>query len=165
MYLLDANVFIQAKNRYYDPAFCPAFWDYIEQLYNNGKVFSIDKVKDEIMEGHDDLLVWIRQLNNDFFIKTDESVIDQFGKINNWLYQQSYQASAIQSFQEDAYYYLIARTLANKETVIVTQEVVSDSKKKAKIPNVCIGLEIQYCSTFQMLRREKAKFILDNTGS
>lgn len=26
-YLLDANVFIQAKNRHYGFDFCPAFWD------------------------------------------------------------------------------------------------------------------------------------------
>ena len=26
-YLLDANVFIEAKNRYYGFDFCPAFWD------------------------------------------------------------------------------------------------------------------------------------------
>ena len=28
-YLLDANVFIQAKNLYYGFDFCPAFWDWL----------------------------------------------------------------------------------------------------------------------------------------
>mgnify|MGYP006298525777 CR=1 FL=1 len=28
-YLLDANVFIEAKNRYYGMDFCPAFWDWL----------------------------------------------------------------------------------------------------------------------------------------
>jgi hypothetical protein len=28
-YLLDANVFIQAKNLYYGLDFCPAFWDWL----------------------------------------------------------------------------------------------------------------------------------------
>lgn len=28
-YLLDANVFIQAKNLHYGFDFCPAFWDWL----------------------------------------------------------------------------------------------------------------------------------------
>ena len=28
-YLLDANVFIQAKNLHYGLDFCPAFWDWL----------------------------------------------------------------------------------------------------------------------------------------
>jgi hypothetical protein len=28
-YLLDSNVFIQAKNLHYGFDFCPAFWDWI----------------------------------------------------------------------------------------------------------------------------------------
>ena len=30
-YLLDANVFIQAKNLHYGMDFCPAFWDWLIQ--------------------------------------------------------------------------------------------------------------------------------------
>ena len=30
-YLLDTNVFIQAKQLYYAPDFCPAFWDWLVQ--------------------------------------------------------------------------------------------------------------------------------------
>lgn len=29
-YLLDANVFIQAKNLQYGFDFCPAFWDWLD---------------------------------------------------------------------------------------------------------------------------------------
>lgn len=44
-YLLDANVFIQAKNLHYGFDFCPAFWDWLVQNNINGQVFSIDKVR------------------------------------------------------------------------------------------------------------------------
>jgi len=40
-YLLDANVFIQAKNLYYGFDFCPAFWDWLVEWNTDGKVFSI----------------------------------------------------------------------------------------------------------------------------
>ena len=47
-YLLDANVFIQAKRLHYGMDFCPAFWRWLEQENVAGRVFSIEKVADEL---------------------------------------------------------------------------------------------------------------------
>ena len=41
-YLLDSNVFIQAKNLHYGLDFCPAFWDWLIEQNNEKKVFSIE---------------------------------------------------------------------------------------------------------------------------
>ena len=54
-YLLDANVFIQAKNLHYGLDFCPAFWQWLIDGHADGRVFSIDKVADEIAAGADEL--------------------------------------------------------------------------------------------------------------
>jgi len=35
------------------------------------------------------------------------------------------------------------------------------STKKIKIPNACIGLGIKFMTPYQMLRREKARFVLE----
>ena len=48
-YLLDANVFIGAKNLHYGFDFCPAFWDWIIANNASGGVFSIEKVSDEVV--------------------------------------------------------------------------------------------------------------------
>ena len=34
-YLLDANIFIQAKNLHYGMDFCPAFWDFLIKVILN----------------------------------------------------------------------------------------------------------------------------------
>ena len=57
-YLLDANVFIQAKNLHYGFDFCPAFWDWLIENNRTGKVFSIEKVGDELEAGDDALATW-----------------------------------------------------------------------------------------------------------
>ena len=57
-YLLDANVFIQAKNLHYGLDFCPAFWDWLIAHNGAGRVFSIEKVGDEIEAGADELATW-----------------------------------------------------------------------------------------------------------
>ena len=43
-YLLDTNIFIQAKNEYYGFDLCPGFWDWLERQNKVGQVwlFGID---------------------------------------------------------------------------------------------------------------------------
>ena len=74
-YLLDANVFIQAKNLHYGLDFCPAFWEWL--IFNNSekRVFSIEKVGDEINAGADELAVWAQDRGSDFFLKPDSSIL------------------------------------------------------------------------------------------
>jgi hypothetical protein len=54
-YFLDANVFISAKNLHYGLDFCPAFWEWLAVANSEGKLFSIEKVADELDAGEDDL--------------------------------------------------------------------------------------------------------------
>jgi hypothetical protein len=37
-YLLDANVFVQAKNLHYGLDFCPAFWEWLVLMNDQGLV-------------------------------------------------------------------------------------------------------------------------------
>jgi len=43
-YLLDANVFIQASRLHYGMDFCSAFWDWLREQHEAGRVFSIEKI-------------------------------------------------------------------------------------------------------------------------
>jgi len=47
-YLLDSNVFIEAKNKYYQFSLCPGFWDWLIRENANGKIFSHDGVLNEL---------------------------------------------------------------------------------------------------------------------
>jgi len=42
-YLLDANVFIQAKNLHYGLDFCPAFWEWLIAQNEAKRVYSIER--------------------------------------------------------------------------------------------------------------------------
>jgi hypothetical protein len=70
-YLLDANVFIQAKNLHYGLDFCPAFWDWLIEANIASTVFSIEKVGDEVEAGGDDLSTWAAARGPGFFLKPD----------------------------------------------------------------------------------------------
>ena len=73
-YLLDSNVFIQAKNLRYGFDFCPAFWDWIDVEHEAGRVASIEKVRGELVGGDDDLADWAKVRPNSFFVAPDAAV-------------------------------------------------------------------------------------------
>lgn len=158
-YLLDANVFIQAKNLHYGLDFCPAFWQWLIDSHDGGRVFSIDKVAEEIATGADELTQWTQDHGGGLFRKTDAAVAAQFGKVSSWVMEQQYEEAAINTFFQVADFYLVAHALAGGH-IVVTHEVAANSVKRIKIPNVCIGLGLHFMTPYEMLRVEKAKFVL-----
>ena len=157
--LPDANIFIQAKNLHYGFDFCPAFWEWLDTMNTEGKVASIERVKDELHTIEDELSEWANGKDKGFFLPADEYVIPRLSEVSNWASQQTYEAAAIAGFLQVADYYLVAHAKAYG-CIIVTHEVPSDSIRKIKIPNACIGLGITCVTPYEMLRRERAKFVL-----
>jgi hypothetical protein len=158
-YLLDANVFIQAKNLYYGLDFCPAFWDWLVIQNADGKVFSIERVEDELEAGADELAAWATARGTHFFVKPDAAILPALTSVSTWAAGQAYDPAAVNTFLLEADYYLVAQALAHHHTV-VTHEIASNSKKRIKIPDACIGLDVKCMTPFEMLRRERARFVL-----
>jgi len=158
-YLLDANIFIQAKNLHYGFDFCPALWDWLIVQNAAGVVGSIDKGADELVAGDDNLADWAKARGATFFLPPDNSVVPALARFSAWSNEQNYARAAIATFLQVADYWLVAHALAHR-SVVVTHEVPSDSVRKIKIPNACIGLAMPCVSAYEMLRRERARFVL-----
>jgi Domain of unknown function (DUF4411) len=158
-YLLDANVFIQAKNLHYGLDFCPAFWDWLVAQNQADDVFSIEKVGDEVIAGNDKLAVWAQERGDTFFLKPDPLMLPSLGSVSTWATTQGYDQAAVNTFLQVTDFYLVAHALAHGHTV-VTHEIAAASTKKIKIPNACIGLNIKCMTPFEMLRCEQARFVL-----
>jgi Domain of unknown function (DUF4411) len=158
-YLLDANIFMSANNLHYGLDFCPAFWEWLVHKGNTGTVFSIDKVADEIEAGQDTLSAWAKDHGGTLFKRTPPTLATQFEQVSTWVTAQQYTPAAVNTFLLAADYYLIAHALAG-DHVVVTHEVHSNSPARIKIPNVCLGLGVRFMTPYQMLRIEKARFVL-----
>jgi len=157
-YLLDANVFIQAKNLQYGFDFCPAFWDWLDEQSESGHVGSIEKVLDELKAGGDDLSTWA-STRPGLFAQPDTPVVESLRSVSQWAASAHYDPAAVSTFLQDTDYYLVAHAHAHELTV-VTHEVPANSVKKIKIPNACIDLQIKCMSPYEMLRVERARFVL-----
>ena len=100
-YLLDANVFIQAKNMHYGFDLCPGFWEWLDQSHASGRVFSIDKVADELSKGKDELLPWAAARKT-FFLKSDEKIALKFPAVSKWIMSDKYEPFACDGFHVTA---------------------------------------------------------------
>ncbi|HXO18800.1 MAG TPA: DUF4411 family protein [Thermoanaerobaculia bacterium] len=158
-YLLDADVFIRAKNLHYGLDFCPAFWDWLVAGNAAGEVFSVEKVGDEVRAVADELSEWAEARQTTFFLRPDAAVFPSLERVSRWAEGQRYEPSAVSTFLQVADYFLVAQAHAGTHTV-VTHEIPSPSTRKIKIPDACIGLGIKCMTPFQMLRLERARFVL-----
>ncbi|MCY4225826.1 MAG: DUF4411 family protein [Bacteroidetes bacterium] len=159
MYLLDTNVFITAKNYYYPFDFHPGFWEWLIRGNQQGRIFSIQQVFDEICAGKDELTEWAHDHKSDFFLKNPPNLEIDLERISEYIKLSGYNAKDIRDFVSVADYYLIGQALTRKFK-IVTLENRKPTKVKIKIPQVCKDLKVECLSPFVMLRQENAKFIL-----
>ena len=154
-FVLDANVLITAKNSYYAFDLAPGFWESLIYLAGNGRILSIDYVKEELERGNDQLAQWA---TNDFshaFISTDEEdVRESYREIMTWVQgQDQFLDAAKADFARGADGWLVAYAKA-KGCIVVTLEVIKpDIRWKVPIPNVCQAFGVQFIDTFEMLRR------------
>lgn len=158
-YLLDANVFMAANRLHYGLDFCPAFWDWLLDRNTAQQVFSIERVGDEIAAGNDNLAVWAASRGPGFFLALEPAIVPALGEVSHWAASQRYEPAAITGFLNVADYYLVAQALAQRHT-LVTHELPSASTRRIKIPDACIGLGIKLMTPFEMLRHERARFVL-----
>lgn len=59
-YCLDANVLIQAWRNYYAPKFCITYWEVLNELGAEGRIFLPQMVYEEITRTDDDLTNWLK---------------------------------------------------------------------------------------------------------
>jgi len=164
-YLLDANVFIEAKRRYYAFDICPGFWNSLLLHHANGRIGSVDRVqRKELEKGKDDLTAWAESdMPETFFAATDEEdVLRWYGEVIGWVQNQAQVfPEAKTEFAGSVDGWLIAYAKA-KEVILVTHEVLApDARRKVPIPNVCDAIGVHCVDTFDMLRKLSIRFILD----
>ncbi|MBI1292237.1 DUF4411 family protein [bacterium] len=158
-YLIDSDVFIRAKNLHYGFDFCPAFWEWLIEKNCAGVVFSIEKVGYEIVEGDDELSEWAEARGAEFFVPPDAKTMGSLRAVSNWATGQNYEPTAVSTFLQLADYYLVGQALASG-WIVVTHEIPSPSIRKIKIPDACLGLGVTCMTPYEMLRRERARFVL-----
>lgn len=153
-YLFDTNIFVESKKNLPMDVW-PSFWTRMVELINSGNVFSIDKVKDEIDHGGDELTDWIR--NNaprGFFLPTDAATIVKYSETQNWAQSNpiGFTQAALVGYAQVADAYLVATAAAKNLTLVTYEKSEPNRRNRVKIPDACIGIGARCCDLNTALR-------------
>ena len=162
-YIVDSDVFITAKNRYYAFDICPGFWESVIHHHRNGRVYSIDRVRNELLAGRktEDLVQWVKSdLPADFFLGVDEDdVAAAYTEIMMWVQRHPRLFDyAKAKFATGADGWLVAYAMVRDAIIVTNEECAPESKREIKLPDVCAQFNVTYKDTFAMLKELTIRF-------
>lgn len=149
-YCLDANILIEAWQKYYSPNICPSYWEVLNTLGEQNRIFLPEQVYDEIGRTEDELSAWLK--HSSIPVRS----IDQH--VTRCL-QEMYSVNPYHKYLVDS---TKARSLAdpwviahamNENAIVVTKEeiVTAPNSRRIKIPNVCNNMNIPWMNDFQLV--------------
>jgi Domain of unknown function (DUF4411) len=153
LYLLDANVIIDANRDYYPLARVPEFWDWLEHHGAKGTVKLPLEVYEEITPGDDDFAAWVKQ-NKDALLLKEEADPAIVARVINEGYTTDLTDDEVERVGCDPF--LIAYALSDAgQRCVVTTEASKPKRQRANrhMPDVCRDLGIPCCNTFEFVRR------------
>ena len=156
-YCLDANVLIQAWQKYYSPKYCPDYWDVLDDLGHKGIIFIPEMVFEEILKTDDDLLKWLRS-SKISIRKIDEAVSICLKEIyaKDQLHKKLVDNNKGRSLADP---WIIAHAIHEKATVVTKEEkITAITEKKIKIPNVCENMGVRWVNDFQFIEELDIQF-------
>ena len=172
VFLIDSNIFITPYQNYYKFSIAPSYWEQLSEMSLNGKVLSLDSVRDELCvekkeEKKDTLQKWVEgSFKGDFKQKNTEKVVKQYARIINYIRESDlYSDQALQTWSNikvaDPWIVAVAKVY---DYTVVTFEKYNNSlsskqpAKNPKIPNICEEFNVRYTGLFEMM--EKLNIVL-----
>ncbi len=157
IYCLDANVLIQAWQKYYSPKFCPDYWQVLDELGNRGTIFVPEMVHEEIVRTDDDLSKWLMKSKIPVR-KIDEAVTKCLQSIysKNSTHELLVDNTKYRSLADP---WVIAHAI-NERAIVVTKEekITALNSSKIKIPNVCDNMGVPWINDFQLIEKLGIRF-------
>ena len=155
LFLLDANVLINAHNKYYPVDMVPEFWDWLVHMGTAGRIKMPLETFEEVKGGKEDLLTkWMAKAEIEAALVFDESAdIGAVRTVTEVGYAPDLTDTEVEQIGRDPF--LVAYGLVDPAyRVVVTEEVSKPSKQRAnrKVPDVCNTFGVEHCNTFYLLR-------------
>lgn len=163
-YLLDANVFIQAKNQYYAFNICPGFWESLLGAFDNGDICTIVQVRPELEVGKDEIAAWIKgRVPERFFQETNApEVVTRFREVMQWVQNNDqFFESAKNDFATGADGWLIAYAAVHNMLLVTQEQLRPEQRSRVPLPNVARHFGVRFVNTFEMLKAVNIQFVWD----
>lgn len=154
LYLLDANVLIDANRDYYPIERVPEFWEWLEDVGESGNAKIPVEVYDEISDGRDALANWAKQDPIKTALLFQEEVdVSLVSYVIDHGYASDLTDDEVEKIGRDPF--LIAYALKDSRgRYIVTTEVSKPRRRRANrhLPDICNDLGVRCYNTFEFVR-------------
>lgn len=154
LYLLDANVLIDANRDYYPMSRVPEFWAWLEYQAGQQAIAVVPEIYDELTVGDDDLTAWASKDEVRQALMLDEDPdYDLVSRVMDEGYANDLTDDEVDRLGRDPF--LVAHALIEiNQRVVVTTEVSKPSKKRANrhVPDVCSSFDVRWINTFQLIQ-------------
>ena len=154
LYLLDANVLIDANRDYYPLERVPEFWEWLENAGKNDQAKIPLEMYEEISDGKDELANWAKQESVKSALLLQEEVdVSLVSYATDRGYASDLTDDEVEKIGRDPF--LIAYALKDSASrYLVTTEVSKPSRQRANrhLPNVCADLGVRCCNAFEFVR-------------
>lgn len=156
LYLLDANVLIDANRDYYPIERVPEFWDWLAAIGEQGQAKIPLEIYEEVVnplpERPDALIDWLRA-NRDALLLAEEVPPDLVAMVTEQGYGNALTDVDLEKIGRDPF--LIAYALvdaANRS--VISNETSRPGKQGAnrKVPDVCDGFNVRHSNIFGLIR-------------
>ncbi|MDB4913553.1 MAG: DNA-binding protein [Gemmatimonadetes bacterium] len=155
LYLLDANVLIDAGRDYYPLEMVPEFWDWLEYHGTIGAIKLPLEIYEEVCDGNDPLAEWLRRPHVKGAVVLAEEVDAAIvARVVAEGYAPDLTDDEVIKIGRDPF--LAAYSLVDPaDRCIVTTEGSRPTRQRANrhLPDVCRGFSISVCNTFELTRR------------
>ena len=153
LYLLDANVLIDAHRDYYPLGRVPEFWDWLIDRATSEQVKIPIEMYEEILAGKDDRLTrWLKD-NRDAVLLDENAEANLVARVTEQGYARDLSEEEIERVGRDPF--LIAYAFRDRaRRTVVTTEVSRPRKQRANrhIPDVCHAMGVLHCNTYDLIR-------------
>ncbi len=157
-YCLDTNVLIQAWQKYYSPNICPSYWEVLNNLGIQNRIFIPKAVFEEITRTEDELSKWIK-ISNIPVHELSESVTNCLNIIFNTNPSHRFLVDNIKQ-RSLADPWVIAHAMSENACVVTKEEkVTAINSDKIKIPNVCENMRVRCINDYDFIGELNMRFI------
>lgn len=152
-FLIDSNVFIEAKYFHYNFSYCKRFWDFILELHNAGIVYSINAVKNELIKKEDELCYWVKNEIPSSFFEDESSSFGNYAQLMSWSQTLDVHDRAKEDFAniEKADAFLIAHAMTHGMSLITQEKEQFGAKKRILIPNAAKANGVKTLTIYEFL--------------
>ncbi len=158
LYLLDANVLIDANRDYYPVERIPEFWGWLLEMGTRGRIKIPQEFFEEVIyplppdDRPDPLVEWLRT-NEDLIVLDEEASVDLVAQITEEGYASDLSDEEIEKIGRDPF--LVAYALVDIQgRCVVTTEHSKPSRTRGnrKLPDVSRDFDVRCITTFDLIQ-------------